>query len=164
MATYLSKYVVFLEKKVTFAFIPKTPALVFCFRNSSPSWLDWDERQLILGFFQKREIPWEKVPFVPRPSLVPDPITAFGKRRQETKQTQLPITSPSERAKIKPKILLHDPAPYVSARDVTREKVFSAMLRPGAHMDTVLPKLHKLAEQPNLPYKQRIVSGSEFIY
>lgn len=126
----------------------------------------WDERHLIVGFFQKREIPWEKVPFVPRPSLVPDPITAYGKRKTELilVKEKPKITSPSERAKIKPKLLLTEPAPYKSARDLTREKVFSAIFKPTESMDSVLPKLHKLAEQPDLPYKRRLIQGSEFIY
>lgn len=33
---------------------------------------------------QKREMfPWEKVPFVPRPSLVPEPFTVWGRKRQD---------------------------------------------------------------------------------
>lgn len=33
---------------------------------------------------QKREMfPWEKVPFVPRPSLVPEPFTVWGRKKQE---------------------------------------------------------------------------------
>lgn len=27
--------------------------------------------------------PWDKVPFVPRPSLVPDPFTVWGRKRQD---------------------------------------------------------------------------------
>lgn len=119
-----------------------------------------------LNDFQKREIPWEKVPFVPRPSLVPDPITAYGRRKSDRQlaNEKPKITSPSERAKIKPKVLLYEPAPYKSARDLTREKVFSSIFQKQESMDTVLPKLHKLAEQPNLPYKRRLFEGSEFIY
>lgn len=131
---------------------------------------------------QKREIPWDKVPFVPRPSLVPDPVTAYGKRKTTTiindnnnnnnnsllidkKWYDKPkITSPSERAKIKPKLLLNELAPYKSARDLTREKVFNAILKEQETMDNVLPKLHKLAEQPNLPYKRRLIELSESRY
>lgn len=135
--------------------------------------MDWDERLLIVGFFQKREIPWEKVPFVPRPSLVPDPITAYGKRKdkREVKEEKKLICSPSERAKIKPKELLAPPKPYVSAREATRERVFHAIQREGLgqnalpnsdSMDVILPRLHKVAELPNLPYKRRIVQSSDF--
>lgn len=138
--------------------------------------LDWDERNLTFFVnFQKREIPWEKVPFVPRPSLVPDPITAFGKRKPkyEPEKKRL-ITDPLERAKIKPKVLLNPPEPYVSARDRTREKVFSQMYRHEMQsrdvlhnpdsIDVVLPRLHKLAEQPNLPYKRRLLQGTSDFY
>ncbi|KAH0568325.1 hypothetical protein KQX54_020437 [Cotesia glomerata] len=32
----------------------------------------------------KRELfPWEKVPFVPRPSLVPEPFTVWGRKKQD---------------------------------------------------------------------------------
>lgn len=126
----------------------------------------------MVGLFQKREIPWEKVPFVPRPSLVPDPVTAFGKRdpKKSLKKDKL-ITDPLERAKIRPKELLSPIKPYVSARDATREKVFSEILREGlapselpssSSMDIVLPRLHKVAEVKDLPYKRRIVASSEF--
>ncbi|KAF3427089.1 hypothetical protein E2986_00381 [Frieseomelitta varia] len=30
--------------------------------------------------------PWEKVPFVPRPSLVPDPFTVWGRKKQDPKK------------------------------------------------------------------------------
>lgn len=113
------------------------------------------------------------MPFVPRPSLVPDPITAYGKRKDQRNDNiyknrwsndKPKITSPSERAKIKPKLLLSEPLPYKSARDITREKVFNSLLKEQQSIDTVLPKLHKLAEQPNLPYKRRLIECSEFIY
>ncbi|KAK0096195.1 hypothetical protein PV326_006149 [Microctonus aethiopoides] len=33
---------------------------------------------------KKRELfPWEKVPFVPRPSLVPEPFTVWGRKKQD---------------------------------------------------------------------------------
>lgn len=36
---------------------------------------------------QKQDyFPWEKVPFVPRPSLVPDPFTVWGRKRQDPKK------------------------------------------------------------------------------
>ncbi|KAL3288846.1 hypothetical protein HHI36_003293 [Cryptolaemus montrouzieri] len=123
---------------------------------------------LIIGFFQKREIPWEKVPFVPRPGLVPDPVTAFGKHNKEqVKREKISILHPSERAKIRPKFLIEPPKPYVSARDLTRESVLRAVRKnegPYANadcIDTVLPRLHKVAEQPDLPYKRRIIRNSD---
>lgn len=122
--------------------------------------------------FQKREIPWDKVPFVPRPSLVPDPVTAFGKRKPDRKVDAVGklVLTPGERAKIRPKVLLEPVRPYVSARDSTREKVFDVLRRrdlvpkelPSSDaMDVVLPRLHKVAEQPNLPYKRRLVLLSD---
>lgn len=110
------------------------------------------------------------MPFVPRPSLVPDPVTAFGKRRPQEEQQQRPerksILSAEERAKIKPKAYLEPIKPYVSAREATRERVLTGILRthtqPNAEsMDYVLPRLHKVAECPDLPYKRRIVSASD---
>lgn len=121
-------------------------------------------------FLQKREIPWEKVPFVPRPSLVPDPVTAFGKKKSPQEETQKPkrksILAPEERAKIKPKAYLEPVKPYVSARELTKEKVFTNILRnhtqPNAEsMDHVLPRLHRVAECPDLPYKRRMVNNSD---
>ncbi|XP_030752693.1 uncharacterized protein CG45078 [Sitophilus oryzae] len=121
----------------------------------------------------KREIPWEKVPFVPRPSLVPDPVTAFGKRptKQELEQQQQrpqrkSILDPEERAKIKPKAVLEPIKPYLTARDRTREKVFCDILRKGMapnedNIDVVLPRLHKVAECPDLPYKRKMYSYSD---
>ncbi|RZC10189.1 hypothetical protein BDFB_012121 [Asbolus verrucosus] len=124
---------------------------------------------LIVGYFQKREIPWEKVPFVPRPSLVPDPITAFGKKKsnQDVVGTERKsILSPDEKAKIKPKILMEPPKPYLSARDINREKILMSIQRQEStnksnSMDVILPRLHKVAENPNLPYKRRIALSSE---
>lgn len=110
------------------------------------------------------------MPFVPRPSLVPDPVTAFGKKKPEQQEQKIPqrksILSPEERAKIKPKAFLEPIKPYVSARDATRERVFTNILRahtqPNAEaMDTVLPRLHRVAECPDLPYKRRMVKNSD---
>nr|CAH7724286.1 unnamed protein product [Callosobruchus chinensis] len=119
----------------------------------------------------KREIPWEKVPFVPRPSLVADPVTAFGKKKQEENPYEArgksrSILHPEERAKIKPKAYLEPIKPYVSAREATKEKVFSGILRnqmaPNSDaMDHVLPRVHKVAEVPDLPYKRRIAFNSD---
>lgn len=111
------------------------------------------------------------MPFVPRPSLVPDPVTAFGKKKlQQQEEPQKPqkkyILSPEERAKIKPKAHLEPVKPYVSARDLTREKVFTSIIRnhtqPNAEsMDNILPRLHRVAECPDLPYKRRMVNNSD---
>jgi len=123
-----------------------------------------------IPLFQKREIPWEKVPFVPRPSLVPDPVTAFGKRTQKSEQQKKPerrsILHPEERAKIRPKAHLEPVQPYLSARDKSREKIFTDLLRkelaPNADsMDVVLPRLHKVAECPDLPYKRKMLAYSD---
>lgn len=129
------------------------------------AWNDW---HLTLGSLQKREIPWEKVPFVPRPALVPDPVTAFGKRTPHgEKPERKSILLPSEKAKIRPKILVQPPKPYVSARDQTRENVLMAIRRNESpfsnseSMDAVLPRLHKVAEQPDLPYKRMIIRNSD---
>lgn len=110
------------------------------------------------------------MPFVPRPCLVPDPVTAFGKKKPQQQELQKPqrksILLPEERAKIKPKAYLEPVKPYVSARDNTREKVFTSILRahtqPNAEsMDHVLPRLHRVAECPDLPYKRRMVVNSD---
>lgn len=97
---------------------------------------------------------WEKVPFVPRPSLVPDPVTAFGRRaRPGTRASVLePVTSqniaPMAEAKLAPL------APYVSPRDRTRSRVLAAVGQrerafeaaplgtPRDHMDLLLAQAH----------------------
>ncbi|KAK9876184.1 hypothetical protein WA026_011302 [Henosepilachna vigintioctopunctata] len=124
--------------------------------------------ELLSGRNHKRDIPWEKVPFVPRPGLVPDPVTAFGKRKPENAKTaKVSILHPSERAKIRPKILIQPPQPYVSARDHTRESVLRDVRKieePPSYsdsIDVILPRVHKVAEQPNLPYKKRIIRNSD---
>ncbi|KAF5280079.1 hypothetical protein FQA39_LY18163 [Lamprigera yunnana] len=131
---------------------------------------------LIIGFFQKREIPWEKVPFVPRPSLVPEPVTAFGRRsavveEKEKKQREVIVIKPLDKARIRPKLILPQRKPYIDPREETRERVFSAIrkedllpreLPSGDAMDVVLPKLHKIAELPDLPYKRRIALASSY--
>lgn len=126
-----------------------------------------------IGNFQKREIPWEKVPFVPRPSLVPDPVTAFGKRatqREQPKAEKLVIT-PLNKASIRPKILILPPKPYQSPRDATRERVFDIIRKqdlipkelPSTDaMDVVLPKVHK--SRPAAPYHRRIIYSAPELY
>lgn len=125
--------------------------------------------------FQKREIPWEKVPFVPRPSLVPDPVTAFAKRPPAT--STLPdrpeklVISPMKRAAIRPRTVFLPPElpprPYVSPREATRERVMDVMkkrdlvpkeLPSSDAMDVVLPKLYKAVHKaPQPAYTRRIV-------
>lgn len=83
------------------------------------------------------------------------------------------ITDPIERAKIKPKILVHPPEPYLSARDLTREKVLSQVRRHESQIgeltnrdsiDNELRRLHKVAENPNLPYKRRLIQATDSHY
>lgn len=108
------------------------------------------------------------MPFVPRPSLVPDPVTAHGKKKT-TEEVFRPdrknILSPTERAKIKPKILIEPPKPYQSVRDINRQKILTNIqqkeTRLADSMDVILPRLHKVAENPNLPYKRRIAMSSD---
>lgn len=141
------------------------------------NWCVQAERYLInIGFLQKREIPWEKVPFVPRPSLVPDPITVFGKKipqKEGSRKVDKIVITPSEKARIRPKILIQPPKPYVSPRDATRERVFSLIrkeemlpknITSSDAMDIALPRLHKLAELPNLPYKKKIAVETPYVF
>lgn len=110
---------------------------------------------------QRREVDWEKVPFVPRPSLIADPITAFGKR-QPRNQEKKSILERINREAIKPsqEVLNRPIQPYISARDATRNRVRSEVrrvtqLRDGGgsaalitdkfSMDNVLPRLHNTA-------------------
>ena len=100
--------------------------------------------------FQRNGVNWDKVPFVPRPSLVPDPITAFGKKKNRS-EVRESILKPINREAIQadPKYL-KPLEPYVSPRDQTREKVLGAIRRKdfekGAqNMDVLLPKLHGTA-------------------
>ncbi|KAJ2942098.1 hypothetical protein O0L34_g11013 [Tuta absoluta] len=97
---------------------------------------------------------WEKVPFVPRPSLVPDPVTAFGRR--ERPGVRGSILDPVVRQNIPPapEAKLAPIAPYVSPRDQTRNRVLAAvgvrertyeadpLGTPRDHMDVVLAAAH----------------------
>lgn len=114
----------------------------------------------------QREIPWEKVPFVPRPRLVPDPVTAFGKRKPVAPRAEKMIIEPLQRASIRPKVLLAPPQPYVSPRDATRQRVFDLLrkedlvpkeLPRSDAMDIVLPKVHQAAKLPIATYSRRVV-------
>lgn len=108
---------------------------------------------------QRRDVNWEKVPFVPRPSLVADPITAFGKKRSKDEPKESILTR-INRAGIKPnqEILNRPIQPYISARDETRNKVLSEVRRSSElrcaggslsastdknSMDVILPRLHQ---------------------
>lgn len=110
---------------------------------------------------QRREVDWEKVPYVPRPSLIADPITAFGKRKPRS-EAKVSILDKINRAGIKPsqEVLERPIHPYISARDETRNRVLSevrrnADIRDGGgsaalvtdkfNMDNVLPRLHNTA-------------------
>lgn len=127
-------------------------------------------------WLQRREIPWEKVPCVPRPSLVADPITAFGKRKPKTGQDKTNILERINRDTIKPapQSSLRPLQPYVSARDMTRERVFKEMgrqaeIREGGgslaastdkySMDVVLPRLHRTAPIKE-PHRQVFFVGN----
>ncbi|XP_055377953.1 uncharacterized protein CG45078-like isoform X6 [Condylostylus longicornis] len=115
---------------------------------------------------QRHEIPWDKVPFVPRPALVADPITAFGRRDNSkysdrySRANNNSILDPANRALIKPsaKVLAQPIKPYVSAREKTRERVFKLVdehtkqIEAGGNtaasafrdsIDFVLPRLHR---------------------
>lgn len=98
---------------------------------------------------------------MPRPSLIADPITAFGKR-QPKKDERKSILDPINRAAIRPnqEILNRPIQPYISARDATRNKVLSEVRRASelrnaggsmsastdrTSMDVLLPRLHNTA-------------------
>lgn len=108
---------------------------------------------------QRREADWEKVPFVPRPSLIADPITAFGKRKSSKGAAKPSILDPINRARIRPsqEVLNRPIQPYISARDETRNRVLSEVRRfsetrngggslaactDKGSLDIVLPRLH----------------------
>jgi hypothetical protein len=107
-------------------------------------------------------VPWEKVPFVARPSLIADPITAFGKRRsllpdQEYKPRGSIVQQIRREVKAKPESSLRPLTEYKSPRDVTRDRVSNEIHRQqriresgglGSYftdsqsMDMVLPRIH----------------------
>ncbi|XP_030380848.1 uncharacterized protein CG45078 isoform X1 [Scaptodrosophila lebanonensis] len=80
-------------------------------------------------------IDWEKVPFVPRASLVPNPVTAFGIQRRDQDQRKPSILIPANQAAIRPNNkILHQPIdPYVSTRDKNRSRI-RGLIR--EHIDT----------------------------
>lgn len=101
---------------------------------------------------------WDKVPYVPRPSLVPDPVTAFGRRSRPG--TRSSILEPVTRQNIvpKPESKLRPLAPYVSPREQTRARVLSTVAHreraleaeplgtPRDHMDLLLAQAHGLPQ------------------
>ncbi|XP_049304370.1 uncharacterized protein CG45078 isoform X6 [Bactrocera dorsalis] len=120
----------------------------------------------------KTPIDWEKCPYVPRPSLVSDPITAFGTYRSDRAQRKSSILDPINRAAIKPNYrILHEPIkPYVPARDQNRERILNMVrqhidtVEAGGNtaartsrdsLDTVLPRLHRAVSE-SLPIKREI--------
>lgn len=115
-------------------------------------------------------IDWEKVPYVPRPSLISDPVTAFGVRRPDVERRKHSILDPINRAAIKPNYrLAYEPIePYVSTRDKNRTRILGMVRQ---HIDTVeaggntaartfrdsmdsqLPRLHRAVSE-SLPVRR----------
>jgi hypothetical protein len=103
------------------------------------------------------------VPFVARPSLIADPITAFGKRKPLNNQAPSARHEVSIVRRLKAEIVpkaesqLRPLQPYKSPRDITREKVLNEIrhhqniresggiqpyLTDKTSLDVVLPRLH----------------------
>lgn len=103
---------------------------------------------------------WEKVPFVPRPSLVPDPITAFGRRSRPGARASVLDPVIKQNIPPKPQAKLAPLAPYVSPREQTRARVLSAVEHrersyaadplgtPRDHMDVLLAQAHGRPQHP----------------
>lgn len=117
--------------------------------------------------FQRRGVDWEKVPFVPRPSLIPDPVTAFGKR-QPRKQERVSILEAINREGIEPdpRILARPIDEYLSPRDRNRTRILNESVRKEHvratgqgpdrdNMDTVLRRLH--GEAPVKPTRRHVI-------
>lgn len=105
---------------------------------------------------------WDKVPFVARPSLIADPITAFGKRKPLNPDSVVRregsiVQRLKAEIKPKPESSLRPLEPYKTPRDITRDKVFdeirhhqrvreSGGLTPymtdRQSLDVILPRLH----------------------
>lgn len=118
----------------------------------------------------QQTIDWEKCPYVPRPSLITEPITAFGRRRPEREERKNSILDPINRAAIKPsyKVLNEPIKPYVPARDKNRERILNMVrqhidtVEAGGNtagrtsrdsLDTVLPRMHRAASE-SLPVRR----------
>lgn len=94
------------------------------------------------------------VPFVPRPSLVPDPVTAFGRRARPGARPSVLDPVVQQNIAPKPEAKLAPLAPYVSPREQTRTRVLAAVGQrerafeaaplgtPRDHMDVVLAAAH----------------------
>lgn len=112
---------------------------------------------------------WDKVPYVPRPSLVPDPVTAFGRR--ERPGTRPSVLDPVVRQNIAPaaEYKLAPLAPYVSPRDQTRARVLASVGQrsrtleadplgtPRDHMDVLLSSAH--GRPAHAPHRQVFYSN-----
>lgn len=120
-------------------------------------------------------MPWEKVPFVPRPSLIADPITAFGKKKSllpedEHRRREGGSIVQKLKLEIKPKPLsqLRPLEQYKSPRDQTRDKVRNEIHRQqriresggltsyftdSNSMDMVLPRLHGRDKVPTREFR-----------
>lgn len=97
---------------------------------------------------------WEKVPFVPRPSLVPDPVTAYGRRGRPGARASVLDPVVKQNIAPKPEAKLAPLAPYVSPRERTRERVLASIGQrerayaadplgtPRDHMDVLLAQAH----------------------
>lgn len=109
---------------------------------------------------------------MPRPSLIADPVTAFGSKRSiEREQRKKSILDPINRASIKPSYrVLNEPIrPYVSARDQNRERILGMVrnhidtVEAGGNisagtardsLDAVLPRMHRAASESLYPVKR----------
>uniref|UniRef100_A0A1I8PKK6 Uncharacterized protein n=1 Tax=Stomoxys calcitrans TaxID=35570 RepID=A0A1I8PKK6_STOCA len=134
----------------------------------------YSSRPVVTSYSVSRHTPtavnWEKVPYVPRPTLISDPITAFGRRRTERPEYRNFILDPINRAAIKPSYrVLNEPIqPYVSTRDKNRERILNMVrqyidtVEAGGNtaastsrdsLDTILPRIHRAASE-SLPVKR----------
>lgn len=115
-------------------------------------------------------MPWEKVPFVPRPSLIADPITAFGKKKSlfpedehKRREGGSIVQQLKTEIKAKPLSQLRPLEEYKSPRDQTRERVqneihrqqriresggLSSYFTDSNSMDMILPRLHGKDKPP----------------
>ncbi|EGK96904.1 AGAP013481-PD [Anopheles gambiae str. PEST] len=105
----------------------------------------------------RRGVDWDKVPFVPRPSLIPDPVTAYGKR-QPRKEARVSILETINREGIEPdpRILARPIDQYRSPRDLNRQRIANELHRreynratghttDADNVDTLLRRVHGTA-------------------
>ncbi|XP_017472023.1 PREDICTED: uncharacterized protein LOC108363240 [Rhagoletis zephyria] len=133
----------------------------------------YTSRPIVTSYAVSRKTPidWEKCPYVPRASLVADPITAFGSHRPDSERRKCSILDPINREAIKPNYrILHEPIkPYVSARDRNRERIlnlarqhFDAVEAGGTttarisrdSIDAILPRIHRAASENLKPVRR----------